>query len=275
MRHAQSTPSCCQLKAFPAYARSPDPGAPIAGHRRQSDAWRPGARRAAGGPAGAGHGGQEHRPWRPQRLRFASRRRHRRTPAPGFECQGRRQDHPGDAPGERERHDRPALLRLYEVLATSELRYDFDNGLVFVPLPLLRTTSNWHEAVPRSMSYRRSGRGAAARRGGPQALGRDDRGSRICSASMPAFVGACRSRRDDVHSLTLSSGRAMNWLRAHHAVRVNRGSIASCALGAAPARTVRAFFLAVPRLACSHGRRQPASACCLPPTCWHARLLCF
>ena len=138
----------------------------------------------------------------------------------------------------------------YEVLASFlTRRYEFDNGLVFVPLPMLQDDLEYgHEAVS-SIDVDIADPAAAPQRAEElrKTLGRDDLRVAHWLGLNARFVGALQVERVMMFIILtlIVVVAAMNVVASFTMlVRVKRGSIAILrTMGAAPGTIVRAFFL--------------------------------
>jgi lipoprotein-releasing system permease protein len=138
----------------------------------------------------------------------------------------------------------------YEVLASFlTRRYEFDNGLVFVPLPMLQDDLEYgHEAVS-SIDVDIADPGLAPQRAEElrKTLGRDDLRVAHWLGLNARFVGALQVERVMMFIILtlIVVVAAMNVVASFTMlVRVKRGSIAILrTMGAAPGTIVRAFFL--------------------------------
>jgi lipoprotein-releasing system permease protein len=138
----------------------------------------------------------------------------------------------------------------YEVLASFQTRrYEFDNGLVFVPLPMLQDDLEYgHEAVS-SIDVDIADPAAAPQRAEElrKTLGRDDLRVAHWLGLNARFVGALQVERVMMCIILtlIVVVAAMNVVASFTMlVRVKRGSIAILrTMGAAPGTIVRAFFL--------------------------------
>jgi lipoprotein-releasing system permease protein len=138
----------------------------------------------------------------------------------------------------------------YEVLASFlTRRYEFDNGLVFVPLSMLQDDLEYgHEAVS-SIDVDIADPAAAPQRAEElrKALGRDDLRVAHWLGLNARFVGALQVERVMMFIILtlIVVVAAMNVVASFTMlVRVKRGSIAILrTMGAAPGTIVRAFFL--------------------------------
>ena len=138
----------------------------------------------------------------------------------------------------------------YEVLASFlTRRYEFDNGLVFVPLPMLQDDLEYgHEAVS-SIDIDIADPAAAPQRAEElrKTLGRDDLRVAHWLGLNARFVGALQVERVMMFIILtlIVVVAAMNVVASFTMlVRVKRGSIAILrTMGAAPGTIVRAFFL--------------------------------
>jgi lipoprotein-releasing system permease protein len=138
----------------------------------------------------------------------------------------------------------------YEVLASFlTRRYEFDNGLIFVPLPMLQDDLEYgHEAVS-SIDVDIADPGAAPQRAEElrKTLGRDDLRVAHWLGLNARFVGALQVERVMMFIILtlIVVVAAMNVVASFTMlVRVKRGSIAILrTMGAAPGTIVRAFFL--------------------------------
>lgn len=138
----------------------------------------------------------------------------------------------------------------YDVLASFlTRRYEFDNGLVFVPLPMLQDDLEYGNQAVSSIDLDIADPAAA-----PQfaeelrkALGRDDLGVAHWLGLNARFVGALQVERVMMFIILtlIVVVAAMNVVASFTMlVRVKRGSIAILrTMGAAPGTIVRAFFL--------------------------------
>ncbi|HZX87626.1 MAG TPA: ABC transporter permease [Reyranella sp.] len=138
----------------------------------------------------------------------------------------------------------------YEVLASFlTRRYEFDNGLVFVPLPMLQDDLEYgHEAVS-SIDVDIADPAAAPQRAEElrKTLGRDDLRVAHWLGLNARFVGALQVERVMMFIILtlIVVVAAMNVVASFTMlVRVKRGSIAILrTMGATPGTIVRAFFL--------------------------------
>jgi lipoprotein-releasing system permease protein len=138
----------------------------------------------------------------------------------------------------------------YEVLASFlTRRYEFDNGLVFVPLPMLQDDLEYgHEAVS-SIDVDIADPAAAPQRAEElrKTLGRDDLRVAHWLGLNARFVGALQVERVMMFIILtlIVVVAAMNVVASFTMlVRVKRGSIAILrTMGATPGTVVRAFFL--------------------------------
>ena len=138
----------------------------------------------------------------------------------------------------------------YEVLASFlTRRYEFDNGLVFVPLPMLQDDLEYGREAVSSIDVDIADPAAAAQRAEElrKTLGRDDLRIAHWLGLNARFVGALQVERVMMFIILtlIVVVAAMNVVASFTMlVRVKRGSIAILrTMGAAPGTIVRAFFL--------------------------------
>lgn len=138
----------------------------------------------------------------------------------------------------------------YEVLASFVTRrYEFDNGLVFVPLPMLQSDLEYGDEAVSSIDLDIADPQAAPQFAEElrQALGRDDLRVAHWLGLNARFVGALQVERVMMFIILtlIVVVAAMNVVASFTMlVRVKRGSIAILrTMGAAPGTIVRAFFL--------------------------------
>jgi len=139
----------------------------------------------------------------------------------------------------------------YEVLASFiTRRYEFDNGLVFVPLPMLQSDLEYGDEAVSSIDLDIADPPAATQFADElrKALGRDDLRVAHWLGLNARFVGALQVERVMMFIILtlIVVVAAMNVVASFTMlVRVKRGSIAILrTMGAAPGTIVRAFFLA-------------------------------
>ena len=138
----------------------------------------------------------------------------------------------------------------YEVLASFlTRRYEFDNGLVFVPLPMLQDDLEYGNEAVSSIDVDIADPAAAPQRAEElrKTLGRDDLRVAHWLGLNARFVGALQVERVMMFIILtlIVVVAAMNVVASFTMlVRVKRGSIAILrTMGAAPGTIVRAFFL--------------------------------
>ena len=138
----------------------------------------------------------------------------------------------------------------YEVLASFlTRRYEFDNGLVFVPLPMLQDDLEYGNEAVSSIDLDIADPAAAPQRAEElrKTLGRDDLRVAHWLGLNARFVGALQVERVMMFIILtlIVVVAAMNVVASFTMlVRVKRGSIAILrTMGAAPGTIVRAFFL--------------------------------
>ncbi len=138
----------------------------------------------------------------------------------------------------------------YEVLASFlTRRYEFDNGLVFVPLPMLQDDLEYGHETVSSIDVDIADPAAAPQSAEElrKALGRDDLRVAHWLGLNARFVGALQVERVMMFIILtlIVVVAAMNVVASFTMlVRVKRGSIAILrTMGAAPGTIVRAFFL--------------------------------